>query len=212
MTVYLFYWCVGHFWELIKTSTKPTENVLVECDMCAGTGQTDSPGGGRRLRKLLASFFGGFYYYFSFLVRLLGICYSCVCVKPQDRQYECKLKTRQRRHAETGRKRAKEVGGKWKAESERRSKNCAQCGNENKCACVSYEYVRFCFLGDENREENCSPQSETATERQREKERGRGGPRDVPKEIKNNFQNKNFLSCARESSSNSCCSCCCSPF
>lgn len=73
-----------------------------------------------RQRKLLASFFGGFYYYFSFLVRLPGICYSCVCVKPQDRQYECKLKTRQRRHAETGRKRERK---RWGVSEKRKVKD-----------------------------------------------------------------------------------------
>lgn len=59
------------------------------------------------------------------------------------------------RQAQTGGQRERErvwdrdVDRKRKVKDAR--KNCAQCGNENKCACVSYECVGFCFLGDENR-------------------------------------------------------------
>lgn len=167
--------------------------------MCGN--RTDSPGEGRRLRKLLASFFGGFYYYFSFLVRLLGICYSCVCVKPQDRQYECKLKTRQRRHAETGRKKE---GQRERGVSEKRKVKDARKTVHNAEMKINVHVHATKIV-----KKTAVPK---ARQQDRKKEKGRGRPRDVPKKIKNNFQNKNFLSCARESSSNSCCSCCCSPF
>lgn len=138
------WWCVAHFSEPIKTSTKLTENVLDMSVTCVRDG--DKMVEYRWGRKLF--FFRGFFSIFFFFYHFWCAAFLAYATQlPQDdRQYECKLKTHQRRHAETGWER----GGKKRKVKDAR-KNCAQCGNENKCACVSYQCVGFCFLGDENR-------------------------------------------------------------